>query len=96
MRHVEYSSNYEYWYDEHNVHLKINVQSNVDFPTSFTAMGVSVFLPSALIPKERVTVPNFVNANTLIAIATDGKIYRRSMTGASVSTIMQAYLSWHY
>ena len=97
LKHVVYNEYYQYWYDDHNVYLKINTSPDtVSFPTTFTEFGVQRFIPEALRPKERVVTQTFSNTNLLVAVSTDGGIYRRSATGSSVNAMVQAYLQWHY
>ena len=97
LKHVVYNSMYQYWYDDHNVYLKINTYpSEVSYPTTWTEFGVQRFLPEALRPKERVVTQTFANTNLFVAVSTDGGIYRRSATGSSVTNVVQAYLQWHY
>lgn len=82
-------------YNQDTVYCTVEV-TNTQFNTTFQAFSGQT-IGSAPKPVKPVLSPAYNNNNLLFAIYPDGLLYRRSMTGANVSSVSgQATFTWHY
>ena len=73
-------------YNQDTVHCTVEISnSGTTFASSFEVF-TGQNIGSAPKPKKYVISPGYTNKNVLIAVGSDGLIYRRSMTGFQLIT----------